>query len=544
MTPEAVALAGIAAMTLLLGMSSPPRHLDALTYHVPRILHWMQNGSLDPYPTHIDRQIWIGAGAEYFLLHLRLLAGTDRVLTLVQWLSFLGLAPVVSLIARELNASKRGEAFAILFALTLPMAITQSTGAQVDLFASFCLCVAVALLLRVRRNGIGATALSDAVALGSAMGLAVLAKAVNALYLAPFIAWTLAALSHSRRGAKRLTLLVALASASAVAINGGQVYRNIRVWNNPLGNSGQYELANAVISPASIASNVVRNVTLHANTGFREVNGALYRAVVAVHDVLGIDHDDRRTTYGNSHFDVPRKGEDEGLSGNRWHLLLIVVAAVLAWRTRPGPTALFLGCVITGALIFAAYLKWQPWNSRLHLPLFVVAAGGVAAALERSVSERTLKLTGWFLIAFAMLPVFRNISMPIVTREPYFLIPYRDRVYPTGRQGSDVLPEALDFIAARGCARVGLAWNNSASEYSVWKLLEWRTRGPIEIRHVGVSNATQAVASENDRAFMPCAVLAASDPRRPASAVIPPGYRKALAKGSVAVWLPSDSSGE
>ncbi len=108
MSLEKAALATIAAITLLLGITNPPWHPDATTYHLPRILHWIQNGNLEPYPTHIDRQIWIGAGAEYFLLHLRLIAGSDRVVTLIQWLSFVGLVPVVSLLAREHGASRRG----------------------------------------------------------------------------------------------------------------------------------------------------------------------------------------------------------------------------------------------------------------------------------------------------------------------------------------------------------------------------------------------------------------------------------------------------
>lgn len=531
---ETGVLAAIAVITLLLGITNPPWHPDTTTYHVPRILHWIQNSTLDPYPTHIDRQIWIGAGAEYFVLHLRIIAGSDRVLTLVQWLSFIGIAPLVSLIARELGASRRGQAFAALFALTMPMAITQATGAQPDLFASLWLCVAVALLLRIRRRGLAATSWVDALAFGSAAGIAVLAKAVNALYLLPFVVWALIDLLRARR-LRRLAALAGLAFLPTLAVNAGHVHRNMLVWGNPLGAHAGYGVANEIISPASVASNVIRNLSLHAKSGFDTWNDFLYMGIVKAHTLLGISHDDRRTTYGQTHFSVPQKVEDEGISGNRWHLVIIAAAVVLAWRRRDRLSLVFLGCVAAGALMFAAYLKWQPWNSGFHLPLFVVSAGAVAAILEKSLSERRLRQAGWFLLAFAMFPLFRNEVLPVVGRTPVFTVPYETRLTRIWEHGGR-LRAAADLIASSECRLIGLVWHRAAPEYPVWKLMEARAKGPVEIRHVSVTNETRRFASARDRSFQPCALISLTLDGSP-SPRIPPGYRVAQADPFMTVWL-------
>ncbi len=532
--PEPIALITILAVTLVLGLITPPKHPDATTYHLPRVLHWIQNATLRPYPTNIDRQVWIGAGHEYFLVNLRLIAGTDRIAPLIQWMSFVGLLPAVTVIARELGAGRHGQWFAALFAVTLPIAVTQASGVQVDIFASFWLCVTVALLLRIRRTGADAATWVDALATGGAAGLAILAKAVNVLYLAPFVIWILISLSRRYRPARVLGL-AALAMLPMFAVNVPQVQRNIGVWNNPLGASDEYGLANEIITPATIASNVIRNLGTHANSRFDSWNRLVYDGVAGIHKGLGISHDDRRTTYGSRAYAIPLKIEDEGVSTNRYHLLIIITAIFLAWRRKLRPAFYFLGCVVIGALVFSTYLKWQLWHTRLHMPLFIVSAGAVAAILEQSVSERKLRLLGLFLLLAAIPPLFRNGFAPVISRRPVFTVPYEERVFLDHAQAV-ALPKAADLIAKSGCARVGLVWERSTAEYPVWNLMRSRTHTDIEIRHMLVNNETRHMSSERDKLFMPCAII--SSPRQLYRMIVPPaGFTPAMTSNGYTVWL-------
>ena len=58
---------------------------DSLTYHLPRILHWIQQGSVDHYPTNIIRQIDLAPWSSFAMANLYLLQGSDRWISLVQW---------------------------------------------------------------------------------------------------------------------------------------------------------------------------------------------------------------------------------------------------------------------------------------------------------------------------------------------------------------------------------------------------------------------------------------------------------------------------
>jgi hypothetical protein len=320
-----------------------------------------------------------------------------------------------------------------------------------------------------------------------------------------------------------------------LAVNTPHVLRNITVWNNPLGVPDKYGLANEIITPASIASNVIRNLSIHANSRFETWNKLVYDGVAAVHSVIGIGHDDRRTTYRREHFAVPLKLHDEGVATNPVHLLIIVAAALVAWKRKMRPAFYFLGCVVVGALVFSTYLKWQPWHMRLHMPLFMVSAGAAAAVFEKSIGRPNLRLIAFVLLLFAIPPVFRNGFAPIVSRRPVFMIPYEESLF-LHRDQAEALPKAADVIADSGCSRVGLIWEESVEEYPVWNLMRARIDGEIEIRHILVTNETRRMASERDKLFRPCAII--SSPGRP--------YRRAVRDSSDApvmthndyrVWL-------
>jgi hypothetical protein len=528
------AFAAILGITLSLALISAPNAADSASYHMPRVLRWIQDGTLAPFPTYVTRQIWIGPGHELFTLNLVLLAGTDRVANLVEWGAFAASAVIVSLIARELGAARRGQLFAALFALTLPMSITQASGAQVDMFASFWLCCAVALMLRVRRIGLEGTGLSTAVALGAAVGIACLSKATNALYIAPFAIWIVAA--TARIGFRRLVLLGSAATVVALAVNAGPMLRNERVFGSPLGPRDHVDVVNETFTPGVLVSNVVRNATLHFNAYSPVWNDALYLGVAKLHRALGMDVNDPRSTYKLGRFVIITKREDEGVAGNPIHLLLIISAFGSLLRRRPrSPATILLGCVLAGALIFCLFIKWQLWHARLHLPLFVVSAGAVAVALEQA-RPRWMRAIAVVLLATAIPALLRNSLRPLVARQPVFTVPYERRLFTDSYGLYDAYTGAADFIAAQKCSKIGLALSPAASEYPFWKLVEHRTKGPFEIRHVGVTNETRKAAGARDAAFRPCAVVAIL--YWPNEMIPPqPGFQSVWHRGRVTVYM-------
>src|SRR5215472_4198456 len=133
--PRALA-GGVLLVVLLVGLTAvaaPPNTWDALTYHMPRVAHWIQNRTVAHYPTSIVRQLYLPPWSEFAVSQLQLLSGGDRFANCVQWMALAASAVAASRIAAQLGAGVSGQVFSTVFAVSLPMAILQGSSAQTDL---------------------------------------------------------------------------------------------------------------------------------------------------------------------------------------------------------------------------------------------------------------------------------------------------------------------------------------------------------------------------------------------------------------------------
>ena len=117
----------VGASTFLTALVAPPQTWDSLTYHMSRIVHWVQNQSVDHYATGIERQNSMSPGAEFIGLNFYVLTGGDLFANLPQWISMLFSVIGSSLIARYLGAKRTGQWLTAVFVITLPSGIVQAS---------------------------------------------------------------------------------------------------------------------------------------------------------------------------------------------------------------------------------------------------------------------------------------------------------------------------------------------------------------------------------------------------------------------------------
>ncbi len=180
---------------LALGVFSvamPTTVWDAQTFHLPRVMHWLQARDVEAYATNIPRQIEYPPGVEMMIAQGMLLAGNDRAANLPQWFGLLTCAILAGFLARKLYVEGAGrsgtrEAAAGDVVATMPGAAAQSMSSLCDLVATMWTMAAVALGwlwfadTRNRFYGAGCAA---------AVALAIGAKVTTALYAAPcFCCW-------------------------------------------------------------------------------------------------------------------------------------------------------------------------------------------------------------------------------------------------------------------------------------------------------------------------------------------------------------------
>lgn len=379
------AIVTLLLLTLTRALLAPPNTVDVLNYHLPRQVMWLQQGGLDPFVTINDRQNMMPPLAELVGLQFLALTGDDLWANFPQWCAYVLTALGLALLTRRLGGSRRIALGAALVGLLIPMAYHEASNAKNDLFAA-ALLLTLALQLQRWRNAAAAPTRGDAAMLGLTAALACLVKSTALVYapllgLCALLGWT------RRESWRRVLPLAAVSIFTAGLFLAPFLARNQAWYGRPLGEHRAEDggaQANEAMSPALLASNVVRHASLHLTEPSTGWNDALFRAVRCVHDWLGVDVNDARTTLWVLKYRADYAPATETVAGAPAHfvfgvsLLLVAVVSALRRRSVPNPEAWLAAAVLLGALAFCAVVKWQPWATRLQLPLFVL---GVAPAL-------------------------------------------------------------------------------------------------------------------------------------------------------------------
>jgi hypothetical protein len=493
----AAVIAGIVGLTAVL---SPPNSADAMAYHMPRVIYWAQSGSVAFFPTSYFNQISLQPLAEYLMLHTYVLSGGDHFVNLVAFAAFLASVVGVSAIAGALGLGSKGQAFAALVCATLPNGILQASGAKNDWLLAFWL---VCLVYFVARR--------DAPFSGLALGLAVATKATAYLFAPPLVAGVLLWTWMEHRRAPWLRMAAFLAGG-VLLINAPQYVRNWRLSGSPLGydsahGDGFFRWRNEHPGWKSTVSNLLRNTSEQLGARSPRWNQAVFDAVVRIHRALGIDPQDPDTTWRWAQYVPPINAKNhEANANNRWHLLLIVLAAALVVFRPSRPWTPYAAGLLAAVLLFCFYLKWQPYLARLELPLFVLAAPLAAYFLTRLRPALLAVLICAFLVNNARPSLFENWTRPL--KGPNSLwVTSRDSNYFSDmvqwNKGASYFP-AVELTARSDCGTVGIDISQNPLEYPFQALL--RERNPaVRFMHTGVENASLRYAPKNPP--RPCAVL-------------------------------------
>lgn len=496
----------------LAAILAPPNTWDSLTYHMPRVMHWIQNHSLAHYPTSNDRQLWDPPWCELAIAQFQILAGSDRLANLIQFMAMIVSLLAVSLVVAKLRGSVSAQVLAVVLVATLPMGILQASSTQTDWgVGCWTLCFLVFALemwsgggVRGKRSGNGGESSTRemmdcgsgsewliSVLAGLSLGLALLSKGTAILYCAPLGFW-LACGIYRRwrwRGAGRLTVIVSL----ALLLNAPQYARNWRTFGDPLSAAKPRQLlTNATYSAALTISNLIRNASIHLQTPWKEVNEQTVAAIASLHRRLGMDVNDPRASYRNIRFDITPYYIHEDFAGNPWHFMLsfaaILILGLAAIRRRDSTMLWYVGSVVAMCVLQSAILKWQPWNSRLQLPIFVCAAPLVAIAIWRYLPAKLSRVVAIGLMLLALPAVIGGVQRPLVGPTSVFKVPRAWQYYspiPSRRASFDQIAEE---IRRGGFRDIGLAFDYNDWEYPLWIQLNPSGAGSIHLRYVAALN--------------------------------------------------------
>jgi hypothetical protein len=455
--------------------------------------------------------------AEYTILHLDLLYGGDRLANFVQWFSYIGCILGVTLIVEEMGGDRRAQVFSAVFAATIPIAILGASGTKNDQVLAYWITTSVYLLARWR-------VCQDwlhTLALGATLSLAAFTKGTAYTFLPLLVVacmpmWGMAA---TRRFIARLPVFVLF----LLIVNGPLWVRSYRFSGSIFGpryfpGAGSEEarlIRNPHITPANVAANVLRNISLDVGVPSTQINKFSTHVFSSLIRAIGVDPSDP------SQIVVAKSGRlypftvwvdtlMETESSNPMETVIFVVAGTLYlanFRKMKHATG-WLGVGIIGAFIlYSAVVRWSPWNARYQLPLFVLASAFVALVLPRVLPRAVIVGISLLLLLFALPFALRNSTRPLVTKErknsilmmprdeTYFLDQHRDYA------GSFIA--AASAIRKEDCHSIGLDSNLLHLDYPILALLS-ADNTQRRLSYVAVHNETERYKSA---AAPPCIVV-------------------------------------
>ena len=507
---DAVVLGGMAFILLVtgvLGLLGPPNTDDVMEYHLPRVVLWASNHSVQFFPTFDFGQLIHAPWAEYAALHLYLLSGSDRWVNLIEWVSFLGLVVGCSVVAKNLGASAKGQLLAGAFCASLPELILESSGSNNTAVGAFWIVAGAAFLLDPARENFAALG-------GAAMGLALLTKGTAVIFLPALLIaiWAI----RRPRFSRRFAFSCATALTLALLINLPQFVRNQRLTGSPFGlpfpeAGNRLRFRNEMISPSVAISGVIRNAALHLGTPSRQFNMELEQGLRWLITRSGADPDDPRTTWRDP-FQVSTMTGREYFQGNPGQFALLCVVflwGLWRWRSAPRSALLLLGGCVVGFVMFSTAMKWNLSGARYHLPLFVLGASvlGIAIplivrpAVATSLALLLLLATVPFLFSNSLrsfLPSNRNFVLRAPKEALYFADDFQGWQEP-----AHVL--AAEEIARSGCREVGIDSMLQTWVYPMMVLIRERLPDP-HFQYAGVHNLSVKYANSLQRP-RPCAIV-------------------------------------
>lgn len=504
-----VPLYGTCFILLMVGfiaLKAPPNNYDSMTYHMSRVAHWVQNRSIALYPTNIIRQDTYTPWAEYAILHFQILNDGDRFANCIQWFSMLGSIIGTSAIARQLGAGPQGQVLAAALTASLPMGILQGSSTQTDYVTAFWLvCVVYSGLLLLTHQQ-----WRYALWVGAGLGLAALTKGTSYFFSLPFIFLVLIGLWKAYRpNALKAAAIIVLIP---LLLNSGFYARNLQMQKSLLSKQEHTEISNQAMNPALLISNIVKNLSLHWGTPFEAVNMATEKAIYALHDAMGLSTSDARISWDpDGELHVGEMSSHEDNAGNLFHFIINVIAMViLGTRLIRGPrlpqvTVWYFVALLSGFILFNIYMKWAPWHSRYHLPLFVLFAPITAVIISSTAPRKIITALSIFFILAAMPWVWGNKTRAFFKKKNVFNHPRLEQYFYNKPGLSFSFQKAVAEAAAIGCTEIGFITSPDGWEYPYWPILK-STFPSFRLEHVAVTNASKDMPYPLGP-FSPCVIF-------------------------------------
>jgi hypothetical protein len=336
------------------GYAVSPNNWDSMTYHLGRVLHWYQNGSLNHFSSTVSRQNYVSPFGDFQSLAI-LSSGSDRFAFLPSFISGIIIISIFSAICTLLKIP-RTVIYAGIFLILAPNFVSQISTTQVDLRSLAFVMSGLYLLIQ----GGSLSTFMGVIAFGLSFGTKFLAllPLVGVLFIPKL---RLLILNNLKKDPKS----AALGFLLGVIVNLPWLFRNYGTFGNFTGESGHIFALNSNLDLRAI--DLIRYFS--TNILYYRIPQFNNFIVEKTNNLLSFlfGSDQSLIPFGLNISTVYPIATEDDVSSSVLFVTLFLIFLLLIFKRQFRNSLIFISPL---ALTFII-LSWQPWINRLLVPSFV-----------------------------------------------------------------------------------------------------------------------------------------------------------------------------
>lgn len=505
----------IGSVVLALSIVTVPYNWDSMTYHLPRIMHWIQNGSVAHYATNDIRQISSPVLAEFINMQTCILTGKDdHLLNLLQAGSYLVNSHLVYKIAEKIECKRKFAIISTILFMSMPIAYAEALSTQVDLFATIWLLIFVYSYIDVYQGdklNTDKKTIKNCLIMAASIGLGYLSKPSVVIGMVILLILLLVRCIKRKDGIKNIFHILAIVVPVIVILLLPESLRMIGTFHalsEPT--AGERQLVGS-LRPNYLFINMLKNFAHNwPNIYLYDSEEWMAKIVSVVARLCKVDIDAVSIAEdGMSYMMNSQPSYSQDSATNPIVMILAFCSFIIALVSKKKDKYAYKYTVTTMLMfiLFCMLVRWECYVTRYMIAYLALLCPAIGYQLQNVVESCKKKDIGIAIISIIMFgSITQLFSMTWYHQERWHEGAARRPIgYFANNQGiRSEYEETLQYLESLGVRKIGIKLNGINYEYPIWKMM---SADEVEIRHIGVENAS---ADYTDNAFEPeCIILGA-----------------------------------
>lgn len=493
-----------------------PYNWDSMTYHLTRIAHWAQNGSISHYVCHDISQISGPPLAEFVNLHVYILTGnSDYFVNLLQTFSYLIIIFLVYKISGKIGCNRLFSSLAALVFATSPIVFGEALSTQVDMYSALWLMVFVYMILyftdinhRLQWN---ADMAGKLVLTGMSAGFSYLAKPSVCIAALVFTIWLFMICFRRKDKISIFVKSVITVAITALVITLPEMIRNFITFHSISSAETGSDFLVRSFDVRYLLVNLIQNIVFNLiPNDYLNIGDFVTRGVSKIEHLLYTGNEVPKSL---QNFALVEFSMNHDFAINPTIVCLMIVAilcgAIIMIKkclkmqsdTDPKLSWGYATASITSMLLFCSIARWYKFITRYEIGYLALLAPAVMLVFQYVFRHK--KYLKYSFVGIIVLTGIITFGKSIQYHKTFWGSDVsRIEQYFAVRKIYDPYKKVTDVIIEKQYKDIGFFCGADSYEYPLWKMLE-NTMGRFE--HIAVKNATKIY---DDESFLPECVIA------------------------------------